>query len=287
MKQDKLSKNKPQSDDILKTYFEQIRAIPLLTFEEELELSRRIQAGEEAARQKLVESNLRLVVKIAKCYVAPDVSLLDLIQEGNMGLIHAAQKYDHAKKVRFSTYANWWIKQSISRALSNKRRVIRLPYRKEEILRKIQKTYHSLSQTLMHQPSTEEISAEIGIPVSEIDQILSMTNGLVSLEMDLGDEDAGSLMEVYEDYTYSPERALMKKSARDDTMRFLSGLKERERRILMYRFQLNGHERHTLKKIGDKMGISPETVRQIEMKALRKMKCDAEELKSFVYGEAI
>jgi len=125
-----------RQEDVLRTYFGQIKMIPLLAFEEELELSRRIQRGDELARQKLIESNLRLVVKIAKGFVSADVPLLDLIQEGNLGLIHAAQKYDYAKNVRFSTYANWWIKQAITRSLANKRRAIRLPHRKEEALKK-------------------------------------------------------------------------------------------------------------------------------------------------------
>ncbi len=281
-------KEKQTNDDVLRTYFDQIKSIPLLTFEEELELSKKIQQGDTAARQKLIESNLKLVVKIAKCYVTSDVSLIDLIQEGNMGLIHAAEKYDHNKNVRFSTYANWWIKQSITRSLTNKRRAIRLPHRKEELFRKIQRADHHLSQELMRKPSSEEIAYEIGISACEVNNILNLTSGMVSLEMDCSnDEDSASVVELYEDYTYSPERALLKKSARDDTIRYLNRLKEREKRILTYRFQLNGGERYTLKKIGDKMGISPETVRQIELKALQKMRQDAADLKNFVTLEAM
>ena len=281
-------KSKQSSDDVLKTYFDQIKSIPLLTFEEELELSRKIQQGDEDARQKLIKSNLKLVVKIAKCYVTSDMSLLDLIQEGNMGLIHAAEKYDHAKNVRFSTYANWWIKQAITRSLTNKRRAIRLPHRKEELFRKIQRADHQLSQELMRKPNSEEIAFEVGITPAEVDNILNLTNGMISLEVDSTyEEESASIVEMYEDYTYSPERALLKKSARDDTLRYLNRLKERERRILTYRFQLNGGERYTLKKIGDKMGISPETVRQIELKALQKMKMDAAELQHFMPLEAM
>jgi RNA polymerase primary sigma factor len=276
-----------QTEDVLQTYFDQIKAIPLLSFEEELNLSRRIQQGDDLARRKLIESNLRLVVKIARPYLTSDVSFLDIIQEGNIGLMHAAEKYDHVKNVRFSTYANWWIRQAICRFLTNKRRAIRLPHRKEEILRKIQRAYHTLSQTLMHQPNTEEISREIGIPVEDVEFIMRITNGLVSLEMDARDDESAAVVDLHEDYTYSPERALLKKSSQDDTLRFLNRLKDREKRILMYRYELNGYQRYTLKKIGDKMGLSPETVRQIELKALRKMRSSAEELRSCMYVEAI
>jgi RNA polymerase primary sigma factor len=274
-------------DDVLQAYFDQIRAIPLLSFEEELELSKRIRQGDETAYHKLIEANLRLVVKIARTYLVADVPLMDIIQEGNIGLIRAAEKYDHEKNVRFSTYANWWIRQAICRYLSNKRRAIRLPHRKEEILRTIRRTYHSLSQTLMHQPRTEEISEEIGIPVEDIEFILNMTSGTLSLETESGDDEAAAVMDFHEDYTYSPERTFMRKSSQADTLRFLDRLKEREKRILMYRYQLNGCERHTLKTIGDKMGLSPETVRQIEIKALQKIRCHAEELRNCLYTEAM
>jgi RNA polymerase primary sigma factor len=276
-----------QRDDILQSYFSQIKGIPLLTFEEELELSKRIQRGDREARQILIKANLRLVVKIARIYNASDVSFMDIIQEGNMGLIHAAEKYDHVKHVRFSTYAGWWVRQYISRYLSNKRRTIRLPHRKEEILKKIQRSYHTLSQTLMHQPRTADISAEIGISVADIECILNLTSGFISLETEAGDENSPSVMDLHEDYTYSPERAFLRQSSRDDALRFLNTLKDQEKRILMYRYQIDGCEWHTLKKIGDKMGISPETVRQIEMKALKKIRSNAEELRGCMYLEAI
>jgi RNA polymerase primary sigma factor len=274
-------------DDLLQTYFNQIKPIPLLTFEDELALSERIQRGDNEARKKLINANLRLVVKIARPYTAPDVSFMDLIQEGNMGLIHAAEKYDYARNVRFSTYASWWIRQYISRFLSNKRRTIRLPHRKEEILKKIQRSYHTLSQTLMHQPRIGDIAAEIGVSAEDIEAILSITNGFISLDMDAGDHDLPAVVDIHEDYTYSPERAFMRQSTRDETLRFLDRLKEQEKRILMYRYQFDGSEGHTLKKIGAKMGISPETVRQIEIKALNKIRPQVEELRGCMYLEAI
>nr|WP_043923285.1 RNA polymerase sigma factor RpoD/SigA [Leadbettera azotonutricia] len=274
------------NDDILQTYFDQIKVIPLLSFEEELELSRLIQQGDKAAHRRLIEANLRLVIKIARIYHTSDVALLDIIQEGNVGLMRAADKYDYNKGVRFSTYAAWWIRQSITRFLANKRRAIRLPHRKEEILRKIQRAYHTLSQILMRQPRIDEIAAEIRVPLEDVEFVLNMTNGFISLEMEGGNEDSIAVMDLHEDYTYSPERALMRKSSRDMAMKVIGSLMERERRILTYRYQLNGCEPHTLKRIGDKMGLSPETVRQIEIKALKKIRSDAEEFRPY-YLEAI
>lgn len=276
-------KDETQHEDVLKTYFEQIKSTPLLSFQEELDLSRRIEKGDEPARQKLIESNLRLVVKIAKAYVSTDALLLDLIQEGNLGLIHAAQKYDYSKNVRFSTYANWWIKQSITRALANKRRPIRLPHRKEEALKKIQKAFNTLSQRLMRKPNTAEIAQEVHLPAEDVDNILTMTSSMVSLDAESGEDDSTSIIDLYEDYTYSPDKDLLKDAMETDTRRFLELLAEREKKILMYRFEFYNGEKYTLKQIGEEMGISPETVRQIEMRALRKFKEQAVELKDYMY----
>jgi len=271
-----------RDDDALKAYFSQIRKTPLLSFEEELELSRRIEAGDEDARKQLIEANLRLVVKIAKAYVSNDVGLLDLVQEGNLGLLKAASKYDHRKKVRFSTYASWWIKQSITRALSNKRRSIRLPHRKEDALRKIQRAYNSMSQRLMRRPSVEEVAKEVGMPSDEVVQILNISSGPVSLDSDINAE-SGTLHDVFEDYSYAPDTGVMQQVMHDETLRFLERLREKEKKILLYRFAFYGGKKYTLKRISDEMGISPETVRQIEMRALRKLRQHAGEIEEFVY----
>jgi RNA polymerase primary sigma factor len=271
------------SDDNLKAYFNQIKKARLLTFEEELSLSKRIQAGDEAARSQLIESNLRLVVRIAKNYLTPEVSILDLIQEGNLGLMRAVGKYDYRKQVRFSTYASWWIKQSIVRSLSNKKRVIRLPHRQEEKLRKINKVYNNLSQVLMREPLLVEIAHEIGIDEGEVASILNSSGSVVSLDSSLT-ADSGSLHDVVEDNSFNPDNELMKKSLREDTMKFLDGLQEKERQILLYRFSFTSGKRHTLKKIGDELGLSPETVRQIEIRALKKLRSFSDELKEYVYS---
>jgi RNA polymerase primary sigma factor len=270
-------------EDNLKAYFSQIKKAKLLTFEEELELSRRIQAGDEQARTLLIESNLRLVVRIAKSYLTPEVSILDLIQEGNLGLMRAASKYDFRKQVRFSTYASWWIKQSIVRSLSNKKRVIRLPHRQEEKLRKINKVYNNLSQVLMREPTLLEIAEEIGLQEDEVASIINSSISVASLDSTLSG-DSGSLHDVVEDQSFNPELELMQKTLREDTLRFLDGLQEKERQILLYRFSFASGKRYTLKKIGDELGISPETVRQIEIRALKKLRGFSDELKEYVYS---
>jgi len=275
------------NDTLLDTYFKQIKGYPLLTFEEELELSRQIHEGNKEALNKLVNSNLRLVAKIAGLYNVPDIPVLDIIQEGNMGLIHAASKFDYQKNVRFCTYASWWIRQFISRFISKKRRFVRLPQRKEDTLRKIQHVYHSLCQTLMYQPQNSDIAKELGIPVQDVDFIVNMAADSLPFEQTFSDDENVSTMDVHEDYTYNPERTFMKKISHDNTMRILNKLKDKEKRILNYRYQLNGCEHHTLREIGDKLDISPETVRQIEMRALKKIRNHANELKECMYVEAI
>jgi len=274
-------KNAKSNDNLFETYFRQIKVFPLLSFEEELALSKQIKEGNTDALHKLINSNLRLVVKIAGLYNIPGIPILDLIQEGNIGLLHAAKKYDFNKNVRFCTYASWWIRQFISRFIANRRRLVRLPQRKEETLRKIQQVYHVLCQELMHQPKSCEIAKELGISVREVDTFVNMAVDAV------GDDVNFSAVDFHEDYTYSPERNLMKQVSRDGTMRVLNKLMEKERRIINYRYQLNGCERHTLREIGDKLEISPETVRQIEQRALRKIRSHANELRECLYVEAI
>ncbi|MFP4331514.1 MAG: RNA polymerase sigma factor RpoD/SigA [Spirochaetaceae bacterium] len=270
-----------EREDALKAYFDQIRKTPLLTFEEEIALSKRVQKGDTSARQQLIEANLRLVVKIAKAYLTPDVAFLDLIQEGNLGLLKAASKYDYRKKVRFSTYASWWIKQSITRSMCNKRRAIRLPHRKEDALKRIQRSYNTLSQSLMRRPSIGEVADDLRMDPEEVGKILSLANSLVSMDSEIN-EDNSTFHDIFEDYSYAPDSVYMQKALKEDTLHFLEHLKERERMVLKYRYAFEGGERATLKGISDKMGISPETVRQIEMRALKKLRQYADDLREYV-----
>jgi RNA polymerase primary sigma factor len=279
---------KSNDNSLLATYYRQIKVYPLLTFEDELELSRRIQEGSAEALNKMINSNLRLVVKIAGLYNVPDIPVMDIIQEGNIGLISAAKKFDYRRNVRFCTYASWWIRQFISRFIANKRRIVRLPQQKEDALRKINNAYHVLCQTLMHQPKNSDIAKELGMPVQDVDNIVCMASDSLPYEQIVNDEnEAVCAVDIHEDYTYSPERTLMKQISHDGTMHILDKLKDNEKRIISYRYQLNGCKRHTLREIGDKLDLSPETVRQIEMKAMRKIRSHADELREYIYVEAI
>jgi len=269
------------SRDVLNAYFSQIKDNPLLEFEEELELSRRIQDGDHEARQRLVESNLRLVVKIARQYLSSGIGLLDLVQEGNLGLLHAVSKYDYRKQVRFSTYASWWIKQSISRAISNKRRSIRLPHRKEDVLKKVQAAFNALSQTMMRTPTTEEIAEYLHTSSEEVVDILSISEHLVSLDSQLSNE-SGTMYDLYEDYSYAPEKELLDHSMNDSMRHLLAHLEDREQFVIINRYGLWGQEKLTLKQISEILDVSPETVRQIEMRSIRKLRQHANELEDYI-----
>ncbi len=270
-------------DSAVKSYFNQIQKYQLLDFDQEIELSKRIQNGDEEAKRILVESNLRLVVKIAKPYVSKEMSFLDVIQEGNLGLMTAAGKYDYRKNVRFSTYAAWWIRQAIVRAISNKKRPIRLPHRKEEAIRKIKQAYYSLTQVYMREPTNEEIAKELNIDVDELTTILQMSGDIVSLDAEIN-EDSGTLITMFEDKSYEPAAEVFNKFMRDDTLKTMNILGEKEKQVLMYRYSFYGGKKQTLKRIGDKFGISPETVRQIEIRALKKLSKESEKLREYVYS---
>jgi len=277
----KREKNLNDSDTLI-AYVNQIRSIPLLSFAEELELSERIQKGDEAARQRLIESNLRLVVKIAKAYSNKGIPLLDLIQEGNMGLIRAVEKYDYNRQLRFSTYATWWIRQAITRYLTDRKRTIRLPHRKEEILRKVNQAYNVLTQQNKRPPKYNEIADEIGVPVRDVEFVLSLSNEIIPLETEWGTDESSFMIEHLADHTYSPEPVLMKKSSREETFRILNQLKDQEKDVLIYRYELNGNKRRTLKNISTKLGVSTETIRQIELRALQKLRDNAKDLRLYV-----
>lgn len=271
--------------DSLKEYLREIRKYPLLSFEEELALSKKIQEGDLSARKKLIESNLRLVVTIGRKYAAPDMPLLDIIQEGNMGLITAAQKYEFSYNVRFSTYACWWIQQAITRAVANKRRMIRLPFRKEELAGRIRKTSAELYQRLSRYPTNDEIAREMCIPEREVSDILVSAGAISSLDLQLDADDSLSLKDVLPDTTYSPEDIFMKRYTRECIFAVLDGLKKNERDIIIQRYNLDDNGKNaTLKTIGKQYGVSAETIRQVELRVLRKLQARSNELREMIYS---
>jgi len=264
-----------ENNESLASYFKSIKSKQLLSRDEEEALSRKILRGDTAARQALIEGNLRLVIKIAKSMWNPTLSLADLIQEGNIGLMKAAEKYDGKRNVRFSTYASWWIRQSISRSVINTGRAIRLPHRKEAMVKKIQAVKSVMSQELKREPYPEEVAARIGIEIKDMEQILVLTERVFNLENQVEEEEL-SILEKYEDYSFSPERIFERALIKQQTACILAELKERERLVVSRRFELEGQKRPSLKQMGMEMGLSPETVRHIEKRALQKLKTEAE-----------
>lgn len=264
-----------ENNESLASYFKSIKSKRLLSRDEEEALSRKILRGDTAARQALIEGNLRLVIKIAKSMWNPALSLADLIQEGNIGLMKAAEKYDGKRNVRFSTYASWWIRQSISRSVINTGRAIRLPHRKEAMVKKIQAVKSVMSQELKREPNPEEVAARVGIEIKDMEQLLVFTERVFNLENQVEEEEL-SILEKYEDYSFSPERLFERALIKQQTACILAELKERERFVVSRRFEMEGQKRPSLKQMGMEMGLSPETVRHIEKRALQKLKTEAD-----------
>ncbi len=261
-------------ESIVKQYLTEIDGTKLLTYEEELEYSRKVQSGDKVALDHLIKANLRLVVKIAKKYVTAEYSLIDLIQDGNLGLIKAAERYDYHKQVRFSTYSSWWIKQSIVRSIIAKKRMIKIPYRKEEALRLIKKCWNELNQTLKRVPSIKEIATELDMSVGFVDKMLLINNKIILFDdsRSLDGDESGDLLDVLEDETYNPVNVLIDENLKDDTTAAVGELRDREKRVLQSRYGLEDDGKVTLKNMGSKLGLSAETVRKIEEKALMNMR---------------
>jgi len=267
----------------LKTYFEEINENDLLSAEQEVELTKKIEKGDKAAFNTMVKSNLRLVVKIAKRYMTPEWEFSDLIQEGNIGLIKAVEKFDYTRNVRFSTYASWWIKQAIVRSISNKRRAIRLPHRKEEKLKKINKMVNLLFQDLKRMPSTKELAEKLGYNEIDILNLRNLSDNMLSIDAEINDEGC-YFINMLDDENYSPERTLSEKDLEETTEDILGKLKEKEKEILKQRFAFDSRKKETLKSIARNLGISPETVRQIEMRAIKKIKENHSYLKDYLFN---
>lgn len=259
--------------DGIKTYLKSIGNYPRLSFEEEKELSAKALAGDKAAMDKLVESNLLLVVSIAKRYSGCGLPLLDLIQEGNIGLMTAAKKYDGSKGFRFSTYATYWIRQAISRALGEHGRTIRIPANMVDLLNKVKKTAGELSQTLNRSPSDEEIAAALGIEVDKVQAVLDIAQVSSSLDTPIDDEGETSIGDLIPDTKSSPIEENLELEANHQIIEsVLSTLSNREADIIRMRFGIDQDKPMTLEEVGQHYGLSRERIRQVEMKAMRKLR---------------
>ena len=259
--------------DGVKLYLKQIGNIPLLNFEEEKVLAQRISKGDQIAVQELVEHNLRLVVSIAKKYCGCGMSFLDLIQEGNLGLMKAAEKYDASKGFRFSTYATWWVRQSISRALADQSRTIRIPAHVAELVGKIKKVSGPMTQKLGRTPTEKELAAELNIDIEKIRVALDMSHSITSLDTPVGDDEENCVGDLIADHNIeNPITAMIAEANRSIIDAVFSTLNDREAQILRLRFGLEGERAQTLEEVGTHFGVTRERIRQIESKALRKLR---------------
>jgi RNA polymerase primary sigma factor len=259
--------------DSLRLYLRSIGRVELLTAVEEVELAKRIEKGDMAAKRHMVEANLRLVVSIAKGYLGRGLGFLDLIQEGSLGLIRAVEKFDYRRGYKFSTYATWWIRQAVTRAIADKARTIRIPVHMVEKLNRVAHVERQLVQRLGREPEPQEIADELKITVREVRDILRVAQMPVSLEKPVGDEDDSELGDfVADDATEEPFEAATENLQREDIQRALDALPERERQVIELRYGLRGHEPLTLEEVGRAFGVTRERIRQIENNTLKKLK---------------
>ena len=260
-------------DDPVRMYLREIGKIPLLTYEEELDLAKKVLEGDEEAKQKLAESNLRLVVSIAKKYVGRGMLFLDLIQEGNMGLIKAVEKFDYTKGYKFSTYATWWIRQAITRAIADQARTIRIPVHMVETINRLIRTSRHLLQQLGREPTQEEIAEEMEMPVEKVMEIQKIAQDPVSLETPIGEEEDSHLGDFIEDEDApAPDEAASYILLKEQLEEVLETLTPREAKVLRLRFGLDDGRSRTLEEVGQEFGVTRERIRQIEAKALRKLR---------------
>ena len=260
-------------DDPVRMYLREIGRIPLLTFEQELTLAKRILDGDEDAKKELAESNLRLVVSIAKKYVGRGMLFLDLIQEGNMGLIKAVEKFDYTKGFKFSTYATWWIRQAITRAIADQARTIRIPVHMVETINKLIRTSRHLLQQLGREPSPEEIAAEMEMPVEKVMEIQKIAQDPVSLETPIGEEDDSHLGDfIQDDDSPAPHDSAAYTLLKEQLEEVMNTLTPREAKVLKLRFGLEDGKARTLEEVGREFDVTRERIRQIEAKALRKLR---------------
>ena len=259
--------------DPVRMYLREIGKVPLLDAAEEVELAKRVEAGDDIAKKKIVDANLRLVVSIAKKYIGRGMLFLDLIQEGNLGLIRAVEKFDYRKGFKFSTYATWWIRQAITRAIADQARTIRVPVHMVETINKMVRISRQLVQRLGREPTDAEIAAEMEIEPSKVEDIRRIAQLPVSLETPIGEEEDSQLGDFIEDRDLpSPEESAASHLLREQIEEMLDNLSEREREVLHFRFGLEDGRSYTLEEVGKKFGVTRERIRQIEAKALRKLR---------------
>ena len=263
-------------DDPVRMYLREIGRIKLLTADEEIDLARKIIQGGNVgaiAKRKLVQANLRLVVSIAKKYVGRGMLFLDLIQEGNLGLIRAAEKFDHERGYKFSTYATWWIRQAITRAIADQARTIRIPVHMVETINKLKKITRKLAQELSRKPTEDELAQEMNISISKLREIIKVAQEPLSLETPIGKEEDSRLGDFIEDKDAdAPVKTVAHELLREDLAEVLSGLSPRERDVLRLRFGMDDGRQRTLEEVGQLFGVTRERIRQIEAKALRKLR---------------
>lgn len=261
------------TEDPVRMYLKEIGKVPLLTSDEEVELARRMADGDEEAKKRLTEANLRLVVSIAKRYVGRGMQFLDLIQEGNLGLIKAVEKFDYEKGFKFSTYATWWIRQAITRALADQARTIRIPVHMVETINKVSRTSRQLLQELGREPQPEEIAKEMKMPVERVREIMKISQEPVSLETPIGEEDDSHLGDFIQDeHVMVPVDAATQTLLREQLDEAMDTLTDREQKVLRLRFGLDDGRARTLEEVGKEFDVTRERIRQIEAKALRKLR---------------
>ena len=260
-------------EDPVRMYLKEIGKVPLLSAEEEMELAKRIEAGDDEAKKRLSEANLRLVVSIAKRHVGRGMQLLDLIQEGNLGLIKAVEKFDYRKGYKFSTYATWWIRQAITRAIADQARTIRIPVHMVETINKLVRTSRQLLQELGREATPEEIAERMELPVEKVREVMKISMEPVSLETPIGEEEDSNLGDfIQDDHVPVPAEAAAFTMLQEQLEEVLSTLSERESKVLRLRFGLDDGRARTLEEVGKEFNVTRERIRQIEAKALRKLK---------------
>lgn len=253
-------------------YFQQINRIPLLSQEEEIALAKRVLTGDTEASKQLIEANLRLVVSIAKHYHSSTLTFMDLVQEGNIGLCKAAEKFDYTKGYRFSTYATWWVRQTITRALADQDRVIRIPTNLVEYHNKVSKIIAQYQSEYGHAPSIEDLMEETGWDRRRIETILDLTMATTSLETPIGDEDEATMGDLIPDNTYNPVTAALREADQQVILSVLNTLTEKERDVMTLRFGIGTDNPMTLEEVGEKYNVTRERIRQIENRALKKLR---------------